>query len=102
MPTYDEIIGHDGIDRSSYNARLLEYARPNQLNVLAIHAEVEGIVCAPLFDEFLSVCRRRDIRLIPLRDLPQLRESLPALPITQGPIPGRDGDVCWQSPVPAH
>jgi len=98
MPTYDELIGRDGCDRSNYNERLLEYAKPGQLNVLAVHAEVEGIVCAPLFDDFLARCSRDGIRLMPLRELPELREPLPEQPITQAPIPGREGNVCWQSP----
>jgi undecaprenyl phosphate-alpha-L-ara4FN deformylase len=97
MPTYDEIIGRDGVNRDNYNARLLKHAQPDQLNVLAVHAEVEGIVCAPLFNEFLSTCQQQGIRLMPLRALPQLQESLPEDTVTQAPIFGREGDVCWQS-----
>ena len=97
MPTYDELIGKDGIDDDNYNERLLEHAHPGRLNVLTVHAEVEGIACAPLFDDFLASCRQRNIRLLPLRDLPQLRAALAAEPIAQAPLPGRDGAVCWQS-----
>lgn len=96
MPTYDEIVGRDGVDNDNYNDRLLEHAHEDRLNVLTVHAEVEGIVCAPIFDSFLTLCRRRQIRLLPLRDLPQLEQSLPQDSIAQAPVSGREGDVCWQ------
>jgi undecaprenyl phosphate-alpha-L-ara4FN deformylase len=96
MPTYDELIGRGGIDNANYNERLLAHARADALNVLAVHAEVEGIVCAELFDAFLATCRRRGIGLVPLRDLPELAGPLAEDGIAQAPVAGREGDVCWQ------
>ena len=69
LPTYDEVIGRNGISDVNYNEWLLDRIRPDQVNVLTIHAEVEGRVCAPLFDRFLAECRRRDIRPVPLAAL---------------------------------
>ncbi len=54
LPTYDEIIGQNGITAENYNEHMLELIKPERLNVLTIHAEVEGIVCADMFDEFLT------------------------------------------------
>ncbi len=101
LPTYDEVIGRNGITDASYNDWLLEQIRPDRLNVLAVHAEVEGRVCAPLFDRFLTECRRRDIRPVPLAAL--LDSSAPPRePIALAPIEGREGDVCWQASALAH
>lgn len=97
LPTYDELIGRDGVTAENYNERILGLLRPNDLNVLTIHAEAEGIVCAALFDEFLASCRDRNIGLGPLGRLRDLRNVTERDSIAQAPVPGRDGDVCWQA-----
>lgn len=95
LPTYDELIGRNGIDDENYNDRLLELVRANADNVLAVHAEVEGIALAPTFSAFLEACRNRGIDLLPLGRLID-SAAPPAEPIAQHPIAGREGDVCWQ------
>jgi len=97
MPTYDELIGRRGVTDDNYNERLLDYLRPDGLNVLTIHAEVEGIVRAPLFDRFLQLCRDRGIGLGPLGGLRQIEDASARDWIAQAPIEGREGDVCWQA-----
>ena len=101
LPTYDEVIGRDGISDERYNEWLLDQVRPGQLNVLTVHAEVEGRVCAPLFDRFLAACKQRGIAPVPLKAL--LGAEVPARePIALAPIAGREGDVCWQRSALAH
>jgi undecaprenyl phosphate-alpha-L-ara4FN deformylase len=97
LPTYDEVIGHDGVTNDNYNRQLIERIRPGQLNVLTVHAEVEGIACAALFDTFLSACKARDIRPAPLMSLLAGAASYEPAALVQAPIPGRDGNVGWQS-----
>jgi undecaprenyl phosphate-alpha-L-ara4FN deformylase len=97
MPTYDELIGRSGVTPDNYNERLLDFLRPDGLNVLTIHAEVEGIVRATLFEEFLRLCRDRNIGLGPLGRLSQLVHVIERDAIAQAPVPGRDGNVCWQA-----
>jgi undecaprenyl phosphate-alpha-L-ara4FN deformylase len=97
MPTYDELIGREGVTNDNYNERILEFLRPDELNVLTIHAEVEGIVCASMFDDFLQLCRARGIGLGRLGDLRQLETVTERDRIAQAPVRGRDGDVCWQA-----
>ena len=101
LPTYDEVIGRNGITDSNYNDWLLDQVKPGQLNVLTVHAEVEGRVCAPLFDRFLTACTQRGIRLVPLKTLLGTGQ-LPREPIALAPIAGREGDVCWQRSALAH
>ena len=66
LPTYDEIIGQDGITADNYNDYMLSLIKPDRLNILTIHAEVEGIVCAGMFDEFLQKANARNIRFVPM------------------------------------
>src|SRR5262249_53564742 len=96
LPTYDEVIDADGIDRERYNAHLLALAAPGRLNVLTIHAEVEGIACASLFESFLRDAADRGVSFCPLRALMTAPDTIPLGAIRGGRIPGRDGDVCLQ------
>jgi undecaprenyl phosphate-alpha-L-ara4FN deformylase len=102
LPTYDEAIGRNGLKDTSYNGWLLERVKPGQLNVLPIHAEVEGMRCAPLFDAFLGECAARGIRVLPLGALLDATASYERAELVQAPVAGREGDVCWQKSAVTH
>jgi undecaprenyl phosphate-alpha-L-ara4FN deformylase len=97
LPTYDEVIGSGGVTDAAYNDRLLARIRPGQLNVLTIHAEVEGISRCDLFRRFLAAALQRRIRIVPLGEL--LAEPFDGDTATVSPreIPGRDGWVSCQT-----
>lgn len=97
LPTYDEVIGNNAITVENYNDYLLGLFQPGQLNVLTVHAEVEGIVCAEMFDQFLSSAKQRDIQFVPLRALlPDDLNSIKPGKITTAPLSGREGWVACQ------
>lgn len=96
LPTYDEMIGRNGVTDSNYNKRLLSMLKPNELNVLTIHAEVEGIARSRLFSEFLLDAAKRRINILPLGKLLPPRNQIPQGTFDSGPIVGREGDVCRQ------
>ncbi len=96
LPTYDEIIGRDGTTDENYNQRSLALLRPGQLNVLTIHAEVEGIACAELFDDYLSRAKAEGISLVPLGTLLPAGE-LPVDRIEKREGAGREGWMAWQA-----
>lgn len=96
LPTYDELIGREDTTDDNFNDRILERIRPGQLNVLTIHAEVEGIAKASLFQDFLDQAERRCIRVVPLGDLLPDPDEIPEGRICHGPISGRDGLFCIQ------
>lgn len=97
LPTYDEVIGRNGINNANYNEYLLEQIRPGKLNVLTIHAEVEGIVCAGLFENFLSLAAQCGIRFTPLRNLLSGEQLIPTGHVQLGQLSGREGTMCLQA-----
>lgn len=99
LPTYDEVIGRNGIDAEHYNDYLLAKLRPDALNVLTIHAEVEGIVCRDLFERFVQKARSLGHEFTPLGILLPAASAIPLGRIAQGDVPGRDGWVAVQQTV---
>jgi undecaprenyl phosphate-alpha-L-ara4FN deformylase len=102
LPTYDELIGSEGISNDNYNEHMLALIETNRdkglLNVLTVHAEVEGIACAGLFDVFLTAAHERGIYFTPLHELlPDDIATLPIGGVVEAPLPGREGKVCWQA-----
>ncbi len=96
LPTYDEIVGQNGVSDKNYNDTLLAMIKPGRLNVLTIHAEVEGQSKTILFDKFLDEAARRNIRLVPMGELLPKPEDIPEGKITQGSVAGREGVFCMQ------
>jgi hypothetical protein len=97
LPTYDELIGRDGVTDVNYNERLLARLDPGRLNVLTVHAEVEGMARRALFVDFLDRARLAGWRLVPLSVLlPEIGSELPVAPVVAGEVPGREGAVACQ------
>jgi undecaprenyl phosphate-alpha-L-ara4FN deformylase len=97
LPTLDELLGL-GIGQDDALDRIRRSLREDDLNVLTVHAEVEG---GPCLDAFTSLVDRlrpttRFERLIDVaHELSVAR--LPVLPVTQGTRPGRAGTVACQT-----
>lgn len=96
LPTYDEVVGPSGIRMEEYNRFILNQMRPHALNVLCIHAEVEGIACRNLFEAFLTESRRRNIDWVPLSDLLPPLDVIPLGRLAPAEIGGREGWVAVQ------
>lgn len=92
MPTYDEMLGKNGVTNENYNERLLATVQEDSYNMLTIHAEAEGGACMKMFDEFLTMAKARGMTFTAPGDLlPADTASLPRAPIVKGEIPGREG-----------
>jgi undecaprenyl phosphate-alpha-L-ara4FN deformylase len=96
LPTYDEVIGLRGITRRNYNDHLLGLLDPAGLNVLTIHAEVEGMACLDLFGEFLERARTSGAALVPLGALLPSDIQPRPWPMVRQEIPGRQGWLAFQ------
>lgn len=99
LPTYDEMIGCHGVTDDNFNQAILDRVKPKAMNVLAIHAEVEGGVKQGLFQQFLQEAKSRDIEIMPLG---QILKRYPAKTyglIERSAIEGRDGWLARQGDV---
>jgi undecaprenyl phosphate-alpha-L-ara4FN deformylase len=97
LPTYDELAGRSGVRDANYNRRLLDMFRPDGLNVLCIHAEVEGLARAALFADFLAQARDRGLGFTRLDEILAAQEFLPAANLVQRAFPGREGLLACQA-----
>jgi undecaprenyl phosphate-alpha-L-ara4FN deformylase len=97
LPTYDEIIGKNGITDNNYNDYIFSLIKPAGLNVLTIHAEVEGIAKFDLFKDFLIKAISKNISFVPLGDFLDNTTQIPASPIIPEIFPGREGWISCQS-----
>ena len=96
LPTYDELVGRDGLTHEQYNQHLISLIKPECLNVLAIHAEVEGLFCLDLFREFLDQLCIRGGHMVPLGQLLPPEDRIPASAIARQRVQGREGWVSVQ------
>ncbi len=99
LPTYDEVIGRNAISDRNYNEFMMSRLRPSSLNVLAVHAEVEGIARLALFGQFLKASRSRGWSFSPLGALLGAASSFGSGMISRERIPGRQGWVSVQTSV---
>ncbi|MGF1748857.1 MULTISPECIES: 4-deoxy-4-formamido-L-arabinose-phosphoundecaprenol deformylase [Vibrio] len=98
LPTYDELVGQDGVDNSNYNDAILKLIKRDGLNVYTIHAEVEGIVCAEMFEELIVRAKQQNIEFVPMIDL--LNDAVDPLPhdsIKNIEMEGREGWLTHQA-----
>ncbi len=101
LPTLDELLG-----RPEYPvARIADHYRslvlPGKLNVLTIHAELEGMRQLSYFESFLTQMKTQSMRVVKLddlaRELLKNPESIPVCDLTPGTIDGRSGALAVQS-----
>lgn len=95
LPTYDELIGRK-CTPDTYNDYLLDMIQPDSLNVLTIHAEVEGISYLSLFKDFLNRAKQKGIVFVPLGDFLSDPGSIGKSVLEQGEVAGRDGWLACQ------
>lgn len=99
LPTFDELI-RLRCTAETYNEYLLSRIRPDDLNVLTVHAEVEGIVCLSLFQDFLKRAANRGIAFAPLGEIPTQTGRIADSEVNKGTVVGRDGWLACQGSNP--
>jgi len=100
LPTLDELIGRDGIDETNVAAHLLLRTREqNQTgHVFTLHAELEGMRFAPVFEQLLIGWKAQGWRLVSTRTLYESVQpmALPRYEAGIGEVPGRSGTLLVQ------
>jgi peptidoglycan/xylan/chitin deacetylase (PgdA/CDA1 family) len=100
LPTLDEILGSGGIDGKTAPEAYLRLMRPG-LNVLTIHAEMEGLSQLEAFRTLMERCRERGARFLTLEAVARTLDpaDLPRGSLEMRPIFGRAGRVATQVPA---
>jgi len=105
LPTLDEVIGLDGVTAQTAAQAILARtdltggsARPDALQVFTLHAELEGMKLASVFQELLDGWRAQGYELVDLSTaLGSLEVSrLPRHRLEFGSVPGRTGTLLVQ------
>lgn len=97
LPTFDELLGRREYPDDRIVPHYLSLLRADAVNVLTVHAEIEGMGKRALFRQLLAACRDRAVRFIRLdefaRELLANRDSIPVRDQVLAPIDGRSGLV---------
>lgn len=100
MPTLDEVLGLPEFPYETLPNHFINQIKPDQLNVLTIHSELEGLVHQKFFRQFLAEACARQIQFTRLIDeatiLQQQLHLLPIHTIEQTTVPGRSGNLAVQ------
>jgi peptidoglycan/xylan/chitin deacetylase (PgdA/CDA1 family) len=101
LPTLDELLGRPEYPEERIVGHYLSLLRTGALNVLTIHAEIEGMSKAGLFRSFLEQLRSRSITVRKLddvaRDLMGDPSGVPVCRLETGSVEGRSGTLAVQS-----
>ena len=98
LPTLDELIGQEGISADNVHERLLKLTESRQDHVFTLHAELEGMKLAAVFERLLGGWRDQGYTLTSTRalfaglDL----DKLPRHEVIRGELPGRSGTLMLQ------
>ncbi|MDA1008120.1 MAG: polysaccharide deacetylase family protein [Planctomycetota bacterium] len=90
LPTYDELVGHNGVDDSNFNDRMVALLADGNPHVLTIHAESEGGRKAALFSDFLARAKANGHSFVPLGEYLATEGCNREGSIARGVIAGRD------------
>jgi undecaprenyl phosphate-alpha-L-ara4FN deformylase len=100
LPTLDELLGRPAYPEERIIGHYLSLLRHDKLNVLTIHAEVEGMKKIALFRQFLKEIKRLPSHLVKLDshagDLLKNPSAIPVCDLVAGTIDGRSGTLAVQ------
>ena len=95
LPTFDELIGIDGVDEENVYQPLLAQTMGESDQVFTLHAELEGALLAPAFERLIDGWLAQGHMLVPVAVLARTldRERLPVKALAFGEVPGRSGEL---------
>ena len=100
LPTWDEMLAWDGMTPDALVPETVKRLDKHRLNVLTVHAEVEGSVYFPRFHQLIEEAPDEGVEWVFLpqvaRELLNDRARVPCDTMTQGTLPGRAGTVTMQ------
>ena len=101
LPTLDEMVGLDGVTESNVADRLLARTEAERhYHVFTLHAELEGMKLAPVFERLLAGWKSQGYQIVALREVVAdvAGSTLPMHSVVDAAIPGRSGVLSMQGP----
>jgi undecaprenyl phosphate-alpha-L-ara4FN deformylase len=100
LPTLDELLGRPEYPDENIVDHYLSLLKPGALQVLTIHAEIEGMRHIELFREFLEQIKSRPVHVVRLDDFAHnlLKDpaAIPVCDLAAGTVDGRSGMLAVQ------
>lgn len=103
LPTLDELIGRPEYPIESLTQHYLNLLKPQQLNIMTCHAEIEGMKYLTWYKEFLSTLLSKGIQFQTLQTIANEAlnhpENIPVCELIQGEVDGRSGLLALQQKI---
>ncbi|MDP9065104.1 MAG: polysaccharide deacetylase family protein [Pseudomonadota bacterium] len=103
LPTFDELLGRDGIDESTIADALFTLSADgaDAPQIFTLHAELEGMRLLGAFEALLLKWQRAGVRMVRLAEVLSLawQKPLPMRAVVEGRIDGRSGLLAVQAPA---
>ncbi|WP_298137544.1 polysaccharide deacetylase family protein [Acidiferrobacter sp.] len=100
LPTLDELMGRPDFPREQWAAHYFSLLRRNAVNVMTVHAEIEGMAHLDWFREFLTRAVSMRIQFLTLAGVAQAAlahpDQVPASELLPGEVDGRTGTLAIQ------
>lgn len=97
LPTLDELLGRPEFPLATLDAYYLSLLQDDVVNVLTIHAEMEGMKYLDFFTKFLKKAQQQAVQFQTLQTTAEAclinRETIPICELTQGTVEGRSGTL---------
>ena len=101
LPTLDELLGRPEYPMDQLTETYHAHIAEQSLNVLTLHAELEGMAFSEWFESFLDDSLAAGITFVPVEtianELLAKKEQLPRLHMVQGTVDGRSGTLAMHS-----
>jgi peptidoglycan/xylan/chitin deacetylase (PgdA/CDA1 family) len=104
LPTFDELLGRDGIDESNIADAVFRLSENNagaageNLQVFTLHAELEGMRLLGAFESLLKKWQAAGAKITRMAGIRELavQRPLPDQTVSMGEVPGRSGLLAVQ------
>lgn len=100
LPTLDELLGRPEYPEEGLEERYLGWLRSDELNVLTIHAELEGMGKIDFFRQLVVKAKAAGVEFVKLEGLAReyliAPEQVPVCELVMGEVDGRSGTLALQ------
>ncbi len=100
LPTFDELLGRPEYPETQLVERYLSWLQPGRLNVLTVHAEIEGMSKIEFFHALLRQAQQRSVRFVRMNELAREylnnRNAVPVCELVHDEVDGRSGTLAVQ------